>query len=240
MTPPTAREALAELARRLEHQDDATWLPPASVARLVREFAATIPDEAGRPGMTPDGLAAGGIVHQPAQALIGEHGPEFVINVEVIGSPDQIAAAIRRALQPPMPPPAPPEPGSLDAVLQELETLRAAWATWQAAAATPPTVDEWSAKVAAVEQLRAELARVRDAPLARRHADGSLTVEWAEGHTSCLMAREVLDGLLLERAAGCTRVDQLKRLLAEALDGWRDAHGWAEDIDRIRREAGLT
>lgn len=49
------------------------------------------------------------------------------------------------------------------------------------------------------DAFRAELVRVRDAPLARRHADGSLTIEWAEGQTSCLMAREVLDGILDER-----------------------------------------
>lgn len=43
-TPPTAHVALEELARRLEALgQDATWLPPSEVARLVREFAATIP-----------------------------------------------------------------------------------------------------------------------------------------------------------------------------------------------------
>ena len=55
MTPPTAREALAELARRLDAlAPDATWLPPDSVAQLVREFAETIPGEAADTGPDPD------------------------------------------------------------------------------------------------------------------------------------------------------------------------------------------
>lgn len=67
--PPTAHEALAELARRLEAVGDrrleavgdGAWLPPASVARLVREFADTIPTPAADPEpdvrVTVNGLA---------------------------------------------------------------------------------------------------------------------------------------------------------------------------------------
>jgi hypothetical protein len=49
--PPTAHQALETLAERLDALgSDVTWLPPASVAKLVREFAATVPDgAAGRP-----------------------------------------------------------------------------------------------------------------------------------------------------------------------------------------------
>jgi hypothetical protein len=104
-----------------------------------------------------------------------------------------------------------------------------------------------------VAELEAELTRVRDAPLARRHADGSLSVEWAEGQTSCLMGRAVLDGILLERATLRGEVERLRGLLARALDEWHadvefsrcSCHQLTcgcvfDDITEIRREAGLT
>jgi hypothetical protein len=115
------------------------------------------------------------------------------------------------------------------------------------------------------ERLRAELAAVRDAPLVRRHADGSLSVDWADGQVSCLISRVALDGVLLERATLRAQVDELRRLLGEALDlALRNMRiipepltgsTWATPPDpaalarsredmaellRIRREAGLT
>lgn len=63
-TPPTAHVALEALARSLEALgQDATWLPPTEVARLVREFAATIPvaPEQADAGPDPDPEAPGGV-----------------------------------------------------------------------------------------------------------------------------------------------------------------------------------
>jgi hypothetical protein len=72
---------------------------------------------------------------------------------------------------------------------------------------TDPTADATA--------LRAELARVRDAPTVRRHADGSISVDWAPGQASCLITRDLLDGLLLERATLRDQIDELRRLLGD-------------------------
>lgn len=69
---PTAREALAELAGRLERQDDAhsTWLPPASVARLIREYADTLATT--QPEPEPDlQLAVGGLASKTGTIRLG-------------------------------------------------------------------------------------------------------------------------------------------------------------------------
>lgn len=110
-----------------------------------------------------------------------------------------------------------------------------------------------------LEELRAELARVRDAPAATWHADGTIDVRWSEGQTSCLMSRQVLDSLLSQLGIARAEVEQLRAerddtraildgagvevkrlrgLVGDAIDA--GARNDGEDIARIWREAGLT